>query len=515
MDNKTLNLGLTFSAPYESPYAMWRRLLSSNRTLTKSQIMNLIDSESIGLYSRHAINDIYFKVIQLNYPQQMTPIYLNFFLDHFSKYEYGDIAKACYEYGDIANTCPECALVGYHCDIFRLPWVTICPIHNCKLATDCPSCSQPWPNWNQLFTRKCHHCGKQSAKKALESPKPKISTKTYRPIERIIEFISYKKNDDIYLHSSYVTSVQRRDSVNFMDKKFPSYQHEIYPSPIVDLLQSLNVEMEKVSLTIGDSHAFCKPSSGRSYSASFECLEDAVAEIRTQTLIEIHEMIEMQTNKKHDFRIYNLWYVKPKDLTQKQPPCTYCLALSYWYYLVSKHPYSTQVPDLSRSCLQFASSMCARGVPTPMNELVINGKTTLLHQSLVLVIYKRDLQLTFKSILNDVTKGVAILRGETAIENQSHCDWSDNALSSHTDESLFFSVDDETFNLRFLKESILEASHIPIIENADTICDNFFGYLTNHYFLERDTSSVNDYGLSTSQLACLQYGYDYARVNHG
>lgn len=39
--------------------------------------------------------------------------------------------------------CPSCALVGYHCVLYQMPWITTCPWHGDRLITRCKQCQRP------------------------------------------------------------------------------------------------------------------------------------------------------------------------------------------------------------------------------------------------------------------------------------------------------------------------------------------------------------------------------------
>lgn len=59
----------------------------------------------------------------------------------------------------ISKNCPICAYYFFHSELYELPWIQTCPLHNIPLSTHCTHCNQPWPNKEALRTRNCRECG--------------------------------------------------------------------------------------------------------------------------------------------------------------------------------------------------------------------------------------------------------------------------------------------------------------------------------------------------------------------
>lgn len=204
-----LNLGLVLQRPYESPYNAYRRILVANGKLS----LHNIREEIIATYADSIGNPHRYNTLQLS---QLLTLHPSLRPLQTGTTEQLDSTSG---YDNIKN-CPECARSCYHSDLYQLPWLTQCPIHNNPLSTVCPTCKNPWPSIAQLPRIKCKTCGsklswkdlsKAAAFKIEGSSKTKLSAlsqclKEYRDLEKGA-IIKPNVNDRV-LHCHKTISIQ-------------------------------------------------------------------------------------------------------------------------------------------------------------------------------------------------------------------------------------------------------------------------------------------------------------------
>ena len=471
MNKRHVNLGKVFSAPFESPYSMWRRFLSANRTLKRPQLNEILDQLPVEGIVTHTYFDNLYKVVHLNCRPQMVPSYLKYFAERLEWHEYEKIERHC----------PECARSGYHTDIFRLPWVKNCPLHGCDLTEQCALCHKNWPKWNQLFDNNCAVCGKISVKNSLDG---KIESDSYQEIEKLYEFITYGQEEHIYIQSQGDADIKIRHPINLMDKNFPSYQINIYPKPISKLLKILGVEIYDIGLTNAHS-VFSEPDKfGLLNNNFFETHENTIADTRMRALSEIHAAIKERTQADHHFCVYDALRLTRADLSNSKMPCLYCLALTCWYHLVCNVPYSPIHSNVGSIDFWFMNHISEKGAPIPVRNIVVGKTQYSLSMDTIMVLYGRDLLITYKSILNVIQREVLALRGDPRNKYSQGISSSGESNDSHQDESLFVSHTGRGIIICFLEKKVFTAEHLPLIEDADEVCHKFSEYLTNKYLFE-------------------------------
>lgn len=160
-----LNLGLAFSQPYESDYAILRRCIVANPGVPYS----LIETNLRKIFSKNNMSGLIDRLCSLQstgLKKESRTVFLE-----------SVIKRRTYE-----RQCPECSRQLYHSDLYILPWMKLCPIHHCNLVTECPECFLPWPNEKEMAKRSCNTCGLLPVKKLGKSISA-IKNTDYKPIE--------------------------------------------------------------------------------------------------------------------------------------------------------------------------------------------------------------------------------------------------------------------------------------------------------------------------------------------
>jgi|GEM_PF-3847592 len=190
----TLNVGLLLKHPGESSYAKYRRFLISNNNISfskiKSELYEYLTSEQIAS-PRHnnslALADyaaqLEYRFIDTNSLEPTNPI---------------KVLKNGYRPLKCCNTC---ATLGFHGDLFDLPGLEVCPIHEEKLVEKCKLCGNAWPTAAQLPSRHCSVCGinlkLQDIKKSLLIP-----TDIYQKVSEFQLFLQVEQEkfaDNFYI----------------------------------------------------------------------------------------------------------------------------------------------------------------------------------------------------------------------------------------------------------------------------------------------------------------------------
>jgi hypothetical protein len=90
------------------------------------------------------------------------------------------------------------ALLNYTMsDLFLLPWIKHCPIHQCELTAVCPECKNPWPNITSINSRSCSCCGRLSLKQIQYVNE--IDNTKYRTITEIYKIITSHEHASVCL----------------------------------------------------------------------------------------------------------------------------------------------------------------------------------------------------------------------------------------------------------------------------------------------------------------------------
>lgn len=506
MNKITLNTGHFFYRPFESPYSMWRRFASANRYLNRTKLLEALDISDES--------DIENAIINLNYPIGMKPGYL-YILQEVTQIP--------------MSQCPECCASGYHTDLFNLPWVTRCPIHECELTQFCPDCRKKWPDYRTLFSRNCKRCGRLSLKDMNYTPRLDKSSETYECFNKLFSFIDFCRPKNSYLQGS-LNSVFRseRNTIEYWSKLFPNFQRMIYPKDIDDSLKKVGVDLDKIKCISSMDAELNELKEGNVFYSRHDCYmkpkktkniiekmeSDALEDnVRVSTFYKIQEMINNITGEDHPFVIYDLRQINPIDFSREQFPCIYCLALSLWFYTASDSPKSVHRNPAREFCLALRGIAEGIVAPVPLDTLVIGNRAYSLPTEFTKRLYERDLLYLFKSILLLLIEKVPDITHKEFryIQNDSQ----KIVDLDRTDfiEPIFFSTSFDTIHVFFAREMLLQESSIPIVENAKVDCEAFYRYLYHRYMLPQRVRH-NSSRLTEEELSALKNSYDFARTHH-
>lgn len=228
-----LNLGLVLQRPHESEYNAYRRFLVANG----KRSLHSIRKEIIAMCTDIIGEPHRYSTIQLSQLIQLHPNLRQFPLENITQSR----TKRHYNY---LKNCPECARSCYHSDLYQLPWLTQCPIHDQPLSTVCPTCKNLWPSIGKLPRIRCKTCGskllwkdlsKAAAFKMQGSDKTKLSAlfhclQEYRDLEKGA-IIKPNVNDHVlYCHQTI------------------SIQHDHFPSMMAAHTPALSTTLDELGV---------------------------------------------------------------------------------------------------------------------------------------------------------------------------------------------------------------------------------------------------------------------------
>ena len=319
-----INTGVIFRQPYQGCYALVRQILAANSGMSLSRLEATLRQHVEG-------HNLVERIIRL----QQSGLKLDFI-------EYNQ---------KIIRQCPICARALYHAEIYNLPWLARCPIHNVALTSKCPVCERPWPTLAQLPKRSCTTCGL-----------PKISLNTSRNFIYQPDW-PYIRNHQIY---RFVTEPITTATIYGLAFKSP-----IDNSPLVNWCCSAT-PCAKVfpALRLRHTHIIDEETLARCCDSDLSCLcqRSKLSEINPTTfwyhhhrvakssLVMSDEQVEIQKN---DFKIMNRIIVWIRQLTSSEHPiqirdyrylssgdfeemsiiCPYSLALSIWFFYIASQRY--------------------------------------------------------------------------------------------------------------------------------------------------------------------------------
>ncbi len=111
--------------------------------------------------------------------------------------------------------CPSCAKIKYHCWLFDLPWVKVCPAHRERLLDRCQKCGQAWPTASNVGMRSCEVCGIQQNIDELISQGAMASLPNQPALERLLALFQQDvtilqplRNESPYVAPRYETIAQ-------------------------------------------------------------------------------------------------------------------------------------------------------------------------------------------------------------------------------------------------------------------------------------------------------------------
>ena len=374
-----INVGSRYAKPYESHYAMIRRCLATN----PGRSLATVDAQLRSLVPElGSLKD------RLSYIQNMPT---------------GEWATVYPLDRSYSRQCPVCARHLYHTDLFKLPWLSHCPIHHCALTEICPTCQRPWPSLQDLSDRNCPTCGRPSfSALPLDG-----GTFDLRPLEALLSFIAkdeprmsiepagYAIDDDTW--SEYVPSGPLWwRKIGLYSELYPSVQAHRKPMFSQDQLDALHivrtpVRCMSVKLKRSKPHLAFSRAQLRSRRNQFEVLKRILAWL-------------CQHGHEHPVWVStdHYRYVMNFQTTGTGLPdcCPYCLALSVWFFGLANKTYYKQyalfldgrdyllngcVPDILYSCFPRLK--------------IWGGRTYCVDTGFSDWLYRRGLELSFVELL--------------------------------------------------------------------------------------------------------------------
>lgn len=243
------NTGELLSHPFESLYSKVRRFYVSNRGCKiewRRISMELTDIAEKGQINRESINT----------PYVYWPLA---FLDKNSLVASKKIDDLDFNQLKGYNPkkhCSVCAEIYFHSDVFDMPWVRICPIHDVELLRHCPTCNMNWPTAARLRHVNCPTCGNGvSNRKVFDAKFPSKRSELRKLCEhnrlykevvpKVIPntFIrGHRYFEQINLESLFLISVLKR--IESLPENLVSYFNDSIPSSGVEQLHFVYEQLD-------------------------------------------------------------------------------------------------------------------------------------------------------------------------------------------------------------------------------------------------------------------------------
>lgn len=314
-----LNRGDAFSQPYESLYSMMRRCFNANLGIPYSTIMANLRTIFPG---RSSILDRIAAIQVSALPAHLS----NEYIEHHYSYKW---------------QCPTCAQNLYHTDIFAMPWVVYCPIHQNKITRKCPVCRRAWPSPDELMMRDCSCCGMLSNEQ-LARVLNNRHKQSYQPISDIYNLIS---STPMIVESSF--SDQSGGRVDWLE--YISISNKYYPCLKLNHDHELAI-LSKYSRSLYECDVLCKTFLiqetndinelflHNSHPRPWYMCEGEISKKHVMAIYRIAsnvaDWIAKHTSNNHEIHLSTYRYMKIQDLFGAKGLCPYCMAYSIWFYHV-------------------------------------------------------------------------------------------------------------------------------------------------------------------------------------
>ena len=326
MTDFQVNSGRFFSRPYESMYSILRRFYCSNAGVPESVLRAMLRKSHDEKKSHLE------RIYSLCNMQYINNSYNNF--------EF----KA-----DVFRQCPKCSFELYHSNIFLLPWINRCPIHQCKITSICPECNNPWPKTTSINSRSCPCCGRLNLKQ-IRYVNENIDWK-YQAIGEIYKIITDHENNSVCL--DITTSITSRFE-NYVYRQ-AGVASSIYPSLLTsamkdsghDVLSRCNIELRQVSTRIAAIQKI-------SHRVGWQNIETG-SSLRRLNIHQCNELaiwkswlyseyvamkkiivwIQSHTENEHSIHLSEYRTEAVVRTSSIIRPCLYCMSLSVWFLFIA------------------------------------------------------------------------------------------------------------------------------------------------------------------------------------
>jgi len=498
-----LSYGNALKHPYESGYSIFRRSIIANPTLNLNSITKILKTNNEFDYS--LINSL---------------IKRNYSIDE-SKYNSLNFPTPNITNEPIQSHCPICAMQCYHSDLYRLPWITQCPIHKTPLIDHCPYCNKLWPHIKDIAKRDCPCCGKLINYSKLQNNASHKQTSLYKPIINLYKFIKY--NDKAEQHLSYYGSIFNDRDIwpSQQNKLFPSYQIHKHPLYTKNYLTKLGVTTTNI---------YCKhfkiykePNTNRlsDRDGLYDKKYNWIANERIKALENIAKCIKASTPHSHKLEIYDFALISENNLKDSMPLCPYCVAFSLWYYRITGSPYKyTNKTKNPFSYLIEKDSTYKYFRPEPRDSYRYKNKyytTSLRFQKWL---YQRDLQSCFIKIFNYCNSIINSYNIDNNFVFQKSDIWIStlSLFDRYYDETIYCYVDPDEMKIHacFPFQSILDRNTLPKIKGTVKNCNNFKKNLKYNFIIaalkHNNISPPCNNGLNHGEYTTLLHGYKNSLV---
>ena len=467
MRNAIFNAGLTLAYPYESKYSIWRRFLSANQRLKVEDICQQFNVPYKDSQDRNqAPSTLFPRILKMVFTPQGVPSYL----DLIENIE-GDT-----NFFHIDRHCPACAVSGFHTDLYRLPWLSECPIHHLGFVTKCPACDEDWPTYEQIQKRKCRTCG--LIKLATKSEDHRLLTnEDFNALHELMAFVSYKPLKPMCLLSQTEVSTRQYASIGYFHRYFPAVQYARHPEhererykkfltqndPKIDVNHTRIINKEDFFTILAEKIGIKGERGARQVA------------IKKRVFEKIVDAISAGSNHTHSPKIFNLAELKPEDLVGPTKPCRYCLALSYWLALTKTDCPIDAAKDLS-DIYKLANWQTVEFFQTPTywTSAVSSGVFYKMDEKFSDALYFMELEHLFVSILESLN---ALEQTTSSPRHQLQEVWPKSLSCLSEELALFFYHEEEELLVSVINQSSLSDEHLYSSPEYSTQCETFEKYL--------------------------------------
>jgi len=416
--------------------------------------------------------------------------------------------------------CPKCAKHFYHTNIFVLPWVSRCPIHQCTITSICPICKQPWPDITEMAGRECPGCGRPRFNEIKTSIWSDIKDQNYQPIANIYEL--FEHDIDLFhlvtvdhftserAHKHTIgTNTQWCKPIPVLSPQYPSFQVRCYNLLSHKLLKEINIptfpvhykswrlffdkELEKTIEAIkqqswtDEIEAFTYKTRKQSINSLFKIL------------VYIVNWIHQHASKKHTIYISSYRYLPTHYFTGAPDPCPYCMALSLWFFNAVANIYGNQTTLKINNypfCIENGLNYFHRA-STPF--VYTNNTYYKLEESFVSWFYRRGLLISFLAILRFSFDFI------TQINNYRKSDKDyfliPNRDDIFSDQYCQTKLSNNRLYFYFENENPLSSYQPRPTPKIDNICRKFIAYLANH----KIDRNIDIGAISSSRLKYVEF----------
>lgn len=375
-----LNTGHAFARPYESDYAMWRRALVANPSLSWAGLAHALDPHVAP--GRNPTE-------RLAAGQLAPPTTLSL--------------KATYQ-----RQCPVCAQLLYHTDIYALPWLPRCPIHGCELTTTCPTCQESWPSLRDAGARDCPTCGRFDHAARLAAWDAALTSAVERQIGPLVALCT---DTSPLGPGSLIDDLEQTwgrygagwwVNVPLEAPCFPSVAVHSGRQDDTQMLAHLGVAVGPMERLVSALR-----SDGDVVPAAWAAgPESSVDWRRDKRMVDHHVLaaivawIDRWTPASHQAHTSNYQDRGLTDLTAQPGFCPFCLALSLWVMQVAEQQLGPLCARGNNSFPLFAETgyrgPLEIGAPIAVRH---NHQVARLDPSLGLALYRRGLEVAFVDLL--------------------------------------------------------------------------------------------------------------------